>query len=196
MRSSTLICTALGLTFVFVSPVRADTFTFSALPQNGTIAVLPGQTMGWGYSLTNNSTNLWLVTMDLNATTFLFGTGDASPFDFPALPPGGSVTVKYDPSVPAGLYAYTAFKNAPVGSKDFASFTLTAQFWTNDPANGGMFASNAPDQTVNVLAVITPEPRSEYLLLSAGVLILGAAWRRRYQTKAGSVVGGQRSMLH
>ena len=179
MLKNSFLCAAFVLVCGFVAPVHADTFTFSTVPPSGTISVQGGQTMGWGYSLTNNSTNLWLVTLDLNATTFLFGTGDASPFDFPVLPPGGTVTVPYDPSVPSGLYAYTAFKNAPVNAKDFAAFTLTAEFWTNDPANGGRFADKAPDQTVNVVAVIAPEPRSAYLLLSAGVLILGAGWRRK-----------------
>ena len=69
--------------------------TFSLLSEDGAIAGLAGSTIGWGYSIENESTTLWLVTSTLNSGSFDHGTPDLL-FDFPILAPGQTVTVPFN----------------------------------------------------------------------------------------------------
>src|SRR6516165_2324325 len=75
----------------------ADTYTFAADPLSGNIQGLPGSTIGWGYSITNNSATDWLVTANLAANVFTNATPDASLFDFPTIAPGATASLLYDP---------------------------------------------------------------------------------------------------
>jgi hypothetical protein len=60
----------LGLVSILILgsyPVVADSYSFSLIPANGTVAGPPGSTVGWGYSITDQSNQYWLVTVALNA---------------------------------------------------------------------------------------------------------------------------------
>ena len=166
----------LGGWFLCAAAAEADTFTFEALP-SGTFVVSPGDRVGWGYSITNESAVNWLVTTALNANTFLFGTPDASLFDFPVLAPGETVTVLYDPDAHTGLYAFTADPDMPPDFLNMGFFVLSAEFWTADPRNGGMFVSMAPDQSAEYSVTSVPEP--SFGLLEA-VMLWSLIRRRRY----------------
>ena len=83
------------LLFAAVPGWTAEVYTFSLLPDDGSIAGGPGQTVGWGYSIENQSTTHWLVTTGLAPGSFQFGTPELF-FDFPILAPGSSVTVPFD----------------------------------------------------------------------------------------------------
>jgi len=48
-----------------VPMVAADVYIFDLLPTDGNIAGLPGSPIGWGYSLENQSSSLWLITTGL-----------------------------------------------------------------------------------------------------------------------------------
>jgi len=92
----------------------ADSYTFSTIPSNGAIGGAPGETVGWGYSLTNNSLIEWLVTVGISADSFSNGVPTFL-FDFPVLSPSSSVFEAYDPSVGAGLMSFTWDSSAPPG---------------------------------------------------------------------------------
>ena len=81
-----LVCCTL---LVLSTAVYADPFTFSMLPGDGNISGTSGSTIGWGYTITNLSTN-WLLTTNLSADLFLNGTANAL-FDFPILAPGATL---------------------------------------------------------------------------------------------------------
>jgi hypothetical protein len=158
----------------------ADVYTFEAEPSNGDIQGPPGSTIGWGYSITNDSTTDWLVTTNLAADVFSDSTPDASPFDFPIIAPLTTVTLPYDESTDSGLFALTWDADAPVGFTNSGLFTLDAEWWTGDPLSAGTFIEDAAEETapysatVSSQAATVPEPNSLILLITA----FGLLWSK------------------
>ncbi len=144
---------------------RADSFTFGTVPASGAISGPPGLTIGWGYTITNQSSSLWLVTTNLSADVFLNGIPNAFVFDLPAVPPLGTVTVPFDPVGLLGLFAFTWDATAPAGFVNSGTFILSAEFWTNNPLTGGIFSAFALDQSAPYSATVTPIPEPSTLLL-------------------------------
>jgi hypothetical protein len=48
-------------------PSFADTYTFSPVPLSGDIEGAPGSVIGWGYSITNDSSTDWLETLAVDS---------------------------------------------------------------------------------------------------------------------------------
>ena len=148
----------------------ADSLTL--IPATGDISGPPGSTIGWGYTLTNDTSN-WLLTESLSADTFLNGTPDTF-FDFPVLAPGTSVTVDFVPGV-SGLYQLTWDSTAPIGFVNSGTFVLSSDYFNGDPSMGGIEIGPAPDLSAAYRATVssstTLEP-SVVLLLSVGLLLL------------------------
>jgi MYXO-CTERM domain-containing protein len=163
--------------------MAADMYTFT-VPDAVTVGSAAGSVTGWGYSLHNESSSLWLVTTDLSAGTFQHATPDLI-FDFPDLGPGATVTVPYDPLTPAGLYQIVWDANAPPGFVNSGTFSLTAEWWSGDPLAGGSFVSNAPTASQPYTAMVTPEPAT-IALVALPLLLFGVigARRRRRQSLA------------
>jgi hypothetical protein len=154
---------AAGSAFLINLPhLTADTYSFNLIPPSGNISGPPGSTVGWGYSLDNESGTDWLVTSDLQAGSFLDGSPNPL-FDFPDLGPGESETVPFDPVAGAGLFELTWDGSAAVGFTNVGTFELDAQWWSGDPLNGGTFIADALATDINYSAVVTspvPEPSS------------------------------------
>jgi hypothetical protein len=145
--------------------------TFDLIPASGAISGPPGSTIGWGYSITNESASDWLVTVGLNADSFLNGTPSLL-FDFPALAPTAAKTMPLDEATGAGLYMLTWDSSAPVGFVNSGTFVLNAQWWDGDPLNGGSYMMDALDTsqvysaTVSQTTGVVPEPSTWLLLLT------------------------------
>ncbi len=154
------------------SAALADNYTFSLLSSN--IQGPPGSTIGWGYSITNNSTSDWLVATDLNAGTIQFGVLDIIDyFDFPVIAPGATASQPFNAAAFTGLAALTWDASAPVGFINLGNFDLSAQWWTADPFSGGSLIANATDAFAPYSATVvpTPEPFSLMLLTTELVVI-------------------------
>lgn len=122
----------------------------------------PGSTVGWGYSITNNSTTNWLVVEGLTAGNFSGSTSNPYFFDFPSIAPGTSRIVPYNPFSPygysymaqngfahtvlnlpydpvtnpfnaLGLYQVTIGPNVPVGTVFSGDFVIDAAWFNGDP---------------------------------------------------------------
>jgi hypothetical protein len=158
-------------------PGFADTVSFSLIPADGNVSGPAGSTVGWGYSITNQSATNWLLTSALSADSFTFGTPTLV-FDFPVLAPGSTALEAFDSVSDAGLYGLTWDLAAPNDYTNYGSFTLSTQWWGGDPFNGGSFISDAPDSvqtysaTVTENTTTTPEPSTLSLTLPLLALIL------------------------
>ena len=155
---------------------QADSLSFNlTLPGGGNIAGLPGSTIGWGYSITNNSASDWLETTNLNAGTFLNLNPGTSPnpnvlFDFPIVAPLGTATDNYL-AVTAGLFEIAWSSSAPLGFANSGTFTVSGEFFSDNPLNPlAVDLGSAPDATANYSATVgtnpVPEPTSFSLLLT------------------------------
>ena len=117
-----------------------------------------GSTIGWGYTLINESAD-WLVLTGISAGSFSHATPDSSLFDFPILAPGASWSVAYDPGLLQGLFQLTWDALARRGFINTGLFVLSAEFWNDDPFAGGAVIGAAPDFSAAYSATVTaPAP--------------------------------------
>lgn len=167
------------------SPVAiADSFTFATIPASGNLSGPAGSTVGWGYTITNDSPSLWLSTTDISADVFQFGT-PLSLFDFPILPPGAAATVSFDPERGFGLYQLTWDANAPAGFVNSGIFDVTADWYDGDPLSGGIYSSTQ-EQTAPYSATVTatasvPEPATLAMLLCGLIPVM--VWQTRSKSR-------------
>lgn len=166
------------------SVAHADSFTFSLLPAGGAVSGAPGSTVGWGYTITNQSTTNWLALTSISADPFLHGTPDASIFSFPVLAPMATLALTFDPVAGAGLFQLFWDTTAPVGFVNSGTFILSGEFYDADPLAGGIFVALAPDQSALYSVTVTPsavtpvpEP-SSVLLMASGLFALRRRFRR------------------
>lgn len=169
----------------------AELYTFTVLgPETVSGPGGSGSATGWGYSIQNQSSSDWIVTTGLTAGAVFHATPQLL-FDFPAVAPGATTTVLYNPLPPAnGLYELVWDASAPVGFVNSGSFTLEAQWWNGDPLAGGAFLAGAPTISEPYSTATTPEPAATGMLaLSALLFGIGRAFRRRrgvYQSSGSS----------
>jgi len=170
--------------FCLALPLLADSITFSLLPPDGNVSGAAGSLVGWGYSLTNDSSADWFLATNLNSDSFSNCT-PTSLFDFPDVAPGAIVTEAFDSVNSIGLYELQWDPSAPVGFVNSGDFTLSGKWYDGDPFNGGTFIADATDTELPYTATVTgatstvPEPSSAPLLLGTIVLIIGCRGLRR-----------------
>jgi len=155
---------------------RAVGFGFETLPANGELDAAAGATVGWGYQITNPSSDRWLSVDALDSGVFAMGTPDASLFDFPILAPGASLDVPFDGT--HGLFAFTWSALVPPGSVNQGLFRLAGSWYDGDPLAGGAFLEAADDASAPYRVTVVPEPGSG-LLLGGGLAAFAASRRGR-----------------
>jgi hypothetical protein len=181
-RSKLPMTIAVAVWLLGATTASAGPFSFSLLPADGAIAGEAGSTIGWGYTVSNDSDD-WLEIFGLNADGFSFAFTDASIFDYPILAPGASHTVAYDAATFAGLYQLTWDIGAPVGLTNVGLFVLSGRFYDGDPFDGGSLLDATSDQSagysasVNEMAPV-PEPGT-LLLMGSGATALLLRRRKR-----------------
>ena len=107
---------------------RADSVSFTLLPPD--VSGSAGTTVGWGFSISNNSTTNYLDISAIDSSVFLDGTPDSSPFlfSFSSLAPGATAVQLFDPTNGLGLFQFTWDPTAPVGFTNTGFFGLQGAF--------------------------------------------------------------------
>lgn len=98
--------------------------------------------LGWGYSVSNDAHDKWLVIRAINADPIDYGKSDSSIFDLPVVPPGGTHTVPYTGK--QGLFRINLSTITP-NLNDHA-FIISADWHTSDPSKGGSFVDRADER--------------------------------------------------
>ncbi len=174
-RNSRHLAQLAGVVLSLASPLWADSIASTLLPSDGNVSGPAGSLVGWGYSITNQSTSDWFLATNLNSDSFSNGTPTLL-FDFPEVAPGATVTEPFDPVNGIGIYELQWDPVASVGFVNGGDFTLSGQWYDGDPFNGGNFIADAPDTLLPYSATVTgfvstPEP-SNFILFGSGILLM------------------------
>jgi hypothetical protein len=172
------LCGIVLFSILFAATTYADTFTFSTSPASGNLSAAAGSTVGWGYSVTNNSLDQWLIFVSLGSPdSFSNGTLKFDVFDYPIIAPNSMLTRNYDGT--NGLFEFAWDAGVPAGSSNSGTLVLSAEWWSGDPFDEiapGEFLETAPEftlpysVTVPVSCNCTPVPETSSLkLLAFGV---------------------------
>jgi hypothetical protein len=158
-------------------------------PAGGAVSGNPGGTVGWGYSVSNNSPTEWLV-LTLSEFNPLPGWGSYT--DYVALPanfvllapspgPGDSASQSFSIPLQTGTGSFLIDGLAIPGTTATGNIIFSYDRYDGDPTNGGNYIDPATTQvpaSVTVLdASAVPEP-STYLLLCLSLGVVGYARTR------------------
>lgn len=172
MRKSLVALVAIGM-LTAAGAARADSlsFGFSLEPTGGAITGSQGSTIGWGYDVTNSTSDYLLLTAVNSLASFapgitpeaLLGIAPGNPG--PLLAPGSTQIVFFS-AEQAGLFELMLSPKAPVG-------TITGQFdLTGDFLDSSFNFIEETDEFANYSATViaTPEPSTILLLTTCVVL--------------------------
>ena len=148
------------------SLLPAATFSFELLPGGGAIQGNAGSSIGWGYSLANESPDEWLLTTSLNSDPFVSATPTIL-FNFPILPPGATVVQPYDSIAGTGLVELLLSSYSGNSVINSGQFEIEAQWWSGNPFAGGAYLADATPalQAYQAIATATPEPSSTAMVV-------------------------------
>ncbi len=196
----------LGMT-VMGWPASAYVLT---LAPSATVSGLPGNTVGWGYSITNSSSQYMVIVnsyfcesgQDPLYTTCTQSVGAYSDFiasKATVIAPMSTATVAFSAQTSQGVGGYAIRSSATVGQTDSGSIVVEYDLYTANPFTdstaqivGGDAELTAPASVQVGTSTVTPVPvLSNWALAALALLLIAAAMRHL----AGSERNGRRGGL-
>ncbi|MCC6262641.1 MAG: hypothetical protein IT169_03615 [Bryobacterales bacterium] len=185
---------------ILITAAKADPITLTLIPSNGAVSGAPGDTVGWGFSLTNGSDNYLMV-----ANSYFCQAGE-DPFfstctqllgvysDFIAangimLAPSQSWMETYDGTIMAGVGEYTIDNAATPGSVDAGAISVVYNLFEGDPfvdgipVDGDFEIFTTASVTVEDRISPVPEPTPLLLLIGPLAVLIARERRRREQPR-------------
>ena len=195
-----LLCAGLLLTAFGWAAGPASVLTLT--PSSGTVTGLPGAVVGWGYSITNNTSQYMVI-----VNSYFCGTGQdplyttctqaiGSYSDFIAtsatvIPPLSTVTKAFSAPPSAvqpgqGAGSYTVAANAAAGKSDTGSLVVVYDLYSANPFTTlGAVQSGGDIELTATAAVQVPAPAtfsvptlSEWGLMALALLLVGFGTRK------------------
>ena len=174
-----------------------DTVTLTLIPANGMISGRPGQTVGWGFTLTNDTDYLLVTAADFCSDVNCFNhPSDGSFTDFIAQfnfivvgppPEKSTVSQPFNASLLTGVGSFLVSPSATPGELIAGLIVLTYDLYSvspNDPnfnpnidtiSTGNLISTDAEVKVSTI-----PEPGTLLLLLSG----LGLSWLARLRRRS------------
>jgi hypothetical protein len=174
----------LGL-FLIGLTASADSITLALTPGPGTVSGLPGSTVGWGYSIDNDSSDYLLVansyfcagTENPLFTTCAPSLGASTYNDFIAnnstlIAPDTTGVESFDAGTNSGVGEYIIDSAATAGETDIGSLVVVYDLFSGDPftdpsatqIGGDMDLTAAAEVEVTGPTSAVPEPGTPFFL--------------------------------
>jgi hypothetical protein len=183
MKSLILLVSIFGL----AASASADP-TLTLNPTGGIVSGQAGQTVGWGFTISNSGDFLVVDEFDYDAVTSLGTLTDFSPYNFivvGASPESSSVTQSFDATAQTGVGSFQISNSALAGQSAAGNINLHYDLFSvdpNDPSFDPDVDTLATDQIISAFAQVNvtavPEPTS-LLPIGSGLILLGNWLRRR-----------------
>jgi len=176
------------IAMVFSAFAAADSITFTLDPASGNVQGNPGAVVGWGFSLTNPTSN-WAV---LDGSSFTGSTVYGTYVDYLSQafyvagpsPESSTVSETWNPSALLGVGEFDINSTAPPGTEisgnimvDYSVYSVDPYDLNFDPSVDTVVADATLSDPVQIAVV--PEPSSLMLLMTVLLLPLTyPTWRR------------------
>ena len=157
-------------------------------PLGGSISGSAGTTVGWGYTVTNDSATDWVV---LTGSSFNTPAGWGTYTDYAGLnyvvlaPLADSPQQAFDAVLMFGVGGFAIDPGAVTGSQATGNIQLDYDTYNDDPSVGTKLASGTAQAAAQVTVsdpTATPEPGT-MMLLGSGLLAFGLSrFRRRRES--------------
>lgn len=167
----------------------APQVTLTLIPSNGTVLGAPGQTVGWGFTINNDTPNYLLFTNSFfcqpgqdphftTCTTTLGGPNHYQDYiatNFTLIAPFTTVTVPFNLATQTGFGAYAIPSNAAVHASDSGSLVATYDSFDGIPGQCGTNQVGFDDE-LSAPASVVVSPPDAYLVGYAANLTAGDSY--------------------